>query len=217
MPASPSHRYSYYFQDHWKEHKKLCNSRVKHAKVECDLEAAALRDKEPFVSHATLRKWYYDNVDIIDYAVRLPPLSIPSLPAQGKPLTTCLQIVQTLELYKGRAHPLWRTHAVVFSLTGGEKGTSVTAEEIDFENAEAVSFADLASPDIFDLEPLYLQALGAGSRIILVFMLNDEVDLILVENHDLPAEEEYVAMERDEMWRMHIRMRGVAQIGLDCD
>ncbi|KAJ7114424.1 hypothetical protein C8R44DRAFT_855669 [Mycena epipterygia] len=55
---------------HWKEHKKLCQSRVTHAEMERDLEVKALRDKGPFVSQAALRKWYCDNVDIVDYTVR---------------------------------------------------------------------------------------------------------------------------------------------------
>lgn len=51
--------------------------------------------------------------------------------------------------------------------------------------------------------PVYLQLLGAGSRIILVFILNDEAELMLVESHDLPADEEWGKMERDEMWRTY--------------
>ncbi|KAJ7474080.1 hypothetical protein FB451DRAFT_1247807 [Mycena latifolia] len=174
---------------HWKEHKKLCQTRAKHAELERDLEAQTLRDKGPFVSQAALRKWYYDNVDIVDYT-----------------------IVQTLELYKGRTHDLWRTHAVVFSLGGGKKGTSVAASEISFSDAEAASFTTLARRDRLDLSPVYLNALGSGSRIILIFILNRESDLMLVESHDLPADEEWAKMEKDDMWRMHIRMRKMAQM-----
>lgn len=127
------------------------------------------------------------------------------------------QIVQTLELYKGRTHPLWRTHAVVLSLRGGKKGTSVAASEIDFSDAEAASFVTLARKDRLDLSPVYLQALGAGSRIIVIFILNQETDLMLVESHDLPAEEEWAGMERDDMWRMHIRMRQMTQMMAEKD
>jgi hypothetical protein len=169
-----------------------------------------LRTQGPFVSQAALRKWYYDNVDIVDYTVRAP-LSVP--PSQRLLLTYAEQIVQTLELYKGRAHNLWRTHAVVFSLSGGKKGTSVAASEIGFSDAEAASFTTLARKDRLDLSPVYLKALGAGSRIILIFILNRESDLMLVESHDLPADdEEWAKMEKDEMWRMHIRMRKMVQM-----
>ncbi|KAJ7098582.1 hypothetical protein B0H15DRAFT_821301 [Mycena belliarum] len=174
---------------HWKEHKRLCQTRVKHAAVERDLEAKALRDKAPFVSQAALRKWYYDNVDIVDYT-----------------------IIQTLELYKGRGHDLWRTHAVVFMLSGGTKGTSVAASEIKFHDAEAASFTTLARKDRLDLSPVYLSILGSGSRIILIFILNRETDLMAIESHDLPADEEWAKMEKDDMWRMHIRMRNMAQM-----
>ncbi|KAJ6510705.1 hypothetical protein C8R45DRAFT_1207581 [Mycena sanguinolenta] len=176
---------------HWKEHKRLCKTRAEYANTERDLAAKALRNKKPFVSQASLRKWYYDNVDIVDYA-----------------------IVQTLELYKGRARGLWRTHAVVFFVTGGDKVTPgpVAASEIDFREAEAVSFIDLARPDRLEISPVFLNSLGAGSRIILIFIPNRESDLMLVESHDLPLDEEWATMEKDEMWRMHIRMRDMAQM-----
>ncbi|KAF7361504.1 MYND-type domain-containing protein [Mycena sanguinolenta] len=176
---------------HWKEHKRLCQSRVKYVDIERDYAAKALRDNKPFVSQASLRKWYYDNVDIVDYA-----------------------IVQALELYKGRARGLRRTHAVVFSLTGGNKdaATPVAASDISFSDAEAVSFTDLARPDTLEISPVYLNSLGSGSRIILIFVPNRNGDLILIESHDLPLDEEWAAMEKDDMWRMHIRMRDVAQM-----
>ncbi|KAJ6603224.1 hypothetical protein DFH09DRAFT_1354527 [Mycena vulgaris] len=167
---------------HWKEHKELCRARAKYTELERDLEAQALRTKEPFVSQEVLRKWYYDNVDIVDYT-----------------------IVQTLELYKGRTHDLWRTHAVVFYLDGGEEGTSVATKDICFDEAETASFTTLGRQD-------YLDALGSGSRVILIFILNDESDLLLIESHDLPADEEWAKMEKDEMWRMHIRLRMLAQM-----
>ncbi|KAF8198326.1 hypothetical protein K438DRAFT_1933655 [Mycena galopus ATCC 62051] len=176
-------------KSHWKQHKKLCQTRVKHVEIERGLEAKALLTQGPFVSQASLRKWYYDNVDIVDYT-----------------------IVQTLELYKGREQGLWRTHAVVFSLKGGKKGTSVAADEIEFGDAEAASFTTLAREDRLGLSPVYLNALGSGSRIIVVFILNREIDLMLVESHDLPLDEEWAKMEKDEMWRMHIRMRKMAQM-----
>ncbi|KAJ7073878.1 hypothetical protein C8F01DRAFT_971600 [Mycena amicta] len=173
---------------HWKEHRTLCKIRTKRAEREVELEAKAIREKGPFVSNAALRKWYYDNVDIVDYA-----------------------IIQTLELYNGRAQSLWRTHAVVFSLRGGKLGTSVTADEISFSDAEPVSFAHLARQDSLGLPPAFAKLVGAGTRIILIFLLNREDNLMAVESHDLPAEEEWLAMERDEMWRMHIRMRPITQ------
>ncbi|KAJ7302074.1 hypothetical protein DFH08DRAFT_1089974 [Mycena albidolilacea] len=178
---------------HWKEHKRLCKSRVSHLETERKLEAAAIRDNGPFVSQAALRKWYYDNIDIVDYT-----------------------IVQTLELYKGRAHNLWRTHAVVFSLTGGKKGTSVAAS---FHDAEAASWAKLARPDTLKLAPEFLRLHGAGVRVVLIFILNGEDDMLLIESQDLPAEdsEEWAGMERDEMWRMHIRMRKMAKMMLEKD
>ncbi|KAJ7762989.1 hypothetical protein B0H16DRAFT_1528394 [Mycena metata] len=174
---------------HWKYHKGLCQLRKKHAELERELEAKALANNGPFVSQAALRKWYQDNVDIVDYAV-----------------------VQTLELYKGCAHDLWRTNAVVFSLTGGKLGTSVPASDIRFSDAEAAEFTTLARRDRLGLPPNYLAALGAGSRVIVVFLLNREMNLMLVEGHDLPADEEWAGMEKDDMWRMHIRMRDMAQM-----
>ncbi|KAJ7073865.1 hypothetical protein C8F01DRAFT_1242165 [Mycena amicta] len=174
---------------HWKDHKALCKVRVKHAVMEEEVAAKALREDKVFVSNAVLRKWYYDNVDIVDYA-----------------------ITQTLELYKGSANSLWRTHAAVFSLKGGKPGTgAVTSNEIEFSDAQALSFARLARPDGLGIAPAFIRLVGGGTRIILVFMLNHDHDLMAVESHDLPEEEEWAAMERDEMWRMHIRMRGFTQ------
>ncbi|KAJ7274650.1 hypothetical protein C8J57DRAFT_1714485 [Mycena rebaudengoi] len=172
---------------HWKEHKFLCGTRVKHVKNEQDVKAQALLTNGPFVSQASLRKWYYDNVDIVDYA-----------------------IAQELELYKGPTHTLWRTHAVVFSLTGGKKGTDVQSTEIKFSDAEAVSAIDLTRKDRLSIAPQHFHALGLGTRIIVVFLLNREDVLMLVESRDLPLGEEWAGMERDEMWRMHIRMRQMA-------
>ncbi|KAJ6564486.1 hypothetical protein B0H19DRAFT_1068029 [Mycena capillaripes] len=83
----------------------------------------------------------------------------------------------------------YTTHALIFSLRGSEKGTSVAADAIDFHDAEAASFNTLARKDRLDLSPVYLSALGAGSRIILVFLLNRETELMLVESHDLPTKE----------------------------
>ncbi|KAJ7679379.1 hypothetical protein DFH06DRAFT_1316303 [Mycena polygramma] len=174
---------------HWKEHKRLCKIRAKHAELERKLEADALRNKGPFVSQAALRQWYYENIDIVDYI-----------------------IVQTLELYKGRIQSLWRSNAVVISLKGGVKGTSVQANEMEFRDADATPFDILARPDTVEISPVYLNVLGAGSRIILIFMLNGESDLMLIESHDLPADGEWAKMEKDDMWRMHIRMRKMVQI-----
>ncbi|KAJ7679378.1 hypothetical protein DFH06DRAFT_509611 [Mycena polygramma] len=61
-------------KSHWKEHKKLCQLRAEHAEIQREAETDALRRKDTFVSHGALRQWYYDNVDIVDYAVR-PSLS----------------------------------------------------------------------------------------------------------------------------------------------
>lgn len=56
-------------QGHWKEHKGMCKTRMEHAEIEQDLKAHAALSGGFFVSQATLRKWYYDNVAIVDYAV----------------------------------------------------------------------------------------------------------------------------------------------------
>jgi hypothetical protein len=50
---------------------------VSHLETERKLEAAAIRDNGPFVSQAALRKWYYDNIDIVDYTVRFFSASPP--------------------------------------------------------------------------------------------------------------------------------------------
>ncbi|KAJ7097002.1 hypothetical protein C8R43DRAFT_1244425 [Mycena crocata] len=177
-------------KSHWKVHKKLCQSRGDYAKVERDLETQALSGNKLFIPQAALRKWYYDNVDIVDYT-----------------------IVQILELYKGRNHPLWKTHAVVFHLSGETKeSTIISADQISFKDAEAKSAAFLARKDTLDINTIYLKALGLGTRLIVIFICNREVDMMLIESHDLPLEEEWAKMEKDEMWRMHIRMRGMAQI-----
>ncbi|KAF7330195.1 MYND-type domain-containing protein [Mycena venus] len=179
---------------HWKEHKKLCQRRVKYAELERDIEAKALSTNGPFVSQAALRKWYYDNVDIVEYT-----------------------IVQALELYKGPRHNLWRTHAVIISLKGGKLGTSVAASEMSFSDAEEGAFTTLARPDRLSLTAVELTALGAGSRIIVIFVLNNEFDLKLVESYDLPSDEEWAEFEKDDMWRMHIRMRKMAQMMAEKD
>jgi hypothetical protein len=188
---------------------------VSHLETERKLEAAAIRDNGPFVSQAALRKWYYDNIDIVDYAVRLFSAS----PPRATLTESHSQIVQTLELYKGCAHNLWRTHAVVFSLSGGKKGTSVAANDIDFDDAEAVSWAEVAWLDTLEVVPEFLRPHGAGVRIVLIFILNEEDDMLLIESQDLPAEdsEKWAGMERDEMWRMHIRLRKMAKMMLEKD
>ncbi|KAK7028379.1 MYND-type domain-containing protein [Favolaschia claudopus] len=174
---------------HWKEHKKLCQARVKQVKREQESEAEALRTKKPFIPQATLRKWYYDNIDIVSYA-----------------------IVQILELYRGRTRAdLWRTHAAVIFLGGGEKGTHISANDIGFDDGEADPLTKLMRADQMALSSEHLEALGLGRRIIVVLVLNDWVDMALVETYDLPEEEEWAKMEKDEMWRMHIRMRDMAR------
>ncbi|KAJ7175173.1 hypothetical protein C8R43DRAFT_976099 [Mycena crocata] len=115
---------------HWKAHKKLCQIWVKRTKIDEDLEAKAALENSPFVSQATLRKWYYENIDIVDYA-----------------------IVHTLEFYKGRSHNLWRTHAVIFFLVGGKLGGGVEPSQIRFDDAEAVEATTLASKDRLDIPP----------------------------------------------------------------
>ncbi|KAJ7138881.1 hypothetical protein C8R46DRAFT_604687 [Mycena filopes] len=173
---------------HWKQHKGLCKLHNSRLELERDLKVKAFANNGYFVSQAVLRKWYQDNIAIVDYA-----------------------IAQTLELYKGPTHDLWRTHAVVFSLKGGEPGTAATADDIVFDDAEAGEFTMLARRDRLGLPPTYLAALGAGSRIMLVFLLNREVAFMLVESRDLPAEGEWKGVpEKDDMWRMHIRLRDVA-------
>ncbi|KAJ7466157.1 hypothetical protein B0H11DRAFT_2284626 [Mycena galericulata] len=174
--------------NHWKEHKKLCQHRVKHRRIEEDLEADAVRTNSLFFPQATLRKWYFDNIDIVDYT-----------------------ITQTLEFYKGGRPDLWRTHATVFQLCGPE-GVCTSADQISFKDAEAVSFATLARKDRLDIPPLYLQAHGAGSRVIVIFIPNRTMELMLIETHDVPTKEEVERGEKDEMWRMHIRMRNTARM-----
>ncbi|KAJ6510660.1 hypothetical protein C8R45DRAFT_1207540 [Mycena sanguinolenta] len=174
--------------NHWKQHKQFCESRVKYLDIERELKANALRNNGPFVSQASLRKWYYDN--------------------RGSQ-TNARQIVQMLELYKGPEEGLWKTHAVVFLLQGGKLGTSVTPRDISFSNAEAVSFTDLMRRHSLGIYPVFLQFLGSGSRIILIFILNGEKNLLLLESHDLPLDEEWAKMEKDEMWMMHVRMRKI--------
>ncbi|KAJ7613142.1 hypothetical protein FB45DRAFT_273148 [Roridomyces roridus] len=174
--------------NHWKQHKGLCRTRVKHREMEVEVEAQALRSRRIFVSNAVIRKWYYDNVDIVDYI-----------------------IVQTLELYKGRADSLWRTHAVVFWIDGGTKGASASSTDLEFDDAQAVSFPDLARRDRLDVAPEFMQLMGAGRKIVLVFLPNGNTDLMGVEAHDLPEEGEWEGMKRDEMWRMHVRMRDMAK------
>ncbi|KAF9027927.1 hypothetical protein BDZ89DRAFT_1066465 [Hymenopellis radicata] len=173
---------------HWKEHKKLCQIRVKHRKIEEDLEAQAVSNNTSFVSQATLRTWYLDNVDIVDYV-----------------------IAQTLEFYKGGQTDLWRTHATIISV-GGPKGICSSADQITFSDAEPASFATLARRDRLDLSPLYIQALGGGSRVIVIFIPNRDTDLMLIESHDVPSVEEVERGEKDEMWRMHVRMRKMARM-----
>lgn len=97
-------------------------------------------------------------------------------------------------------------------MTGGKLGTSVAASEISFSDAEAAEFTTLERRDRLGLPANYLAALGAGSRIIVIFLLNRERNFMLVEGHDLPADEEWAGMEKDDMWRMHIRMRNMAQM-----
>ncbi|KAF7361472.1 MYND-type domain-containing protein [Mycena sanguinolenta] len=167
--------------NHWKQHKQFCESRVKYLDIERALKAKALTNNGPFVSQASLREWYHDNVDIVDYAVGL--FQTTSFKANKQ------QIVQALELYKGREEGLWKTHAVVFSLQG------------------AVPFTDLMRRDSLGIYPVFLKFLGSGSRIILIFILNGEKNLLLLENHDLPLDEEWAKMEKDEMWKMRVRMR----------
>ncbi|KAF7322248.1 MYND-type domain-containing protein [Mycena chlorophos] len=172
-------------RSHWKAHKNLCKVLTEDAKKGPKFEADALRNGRGYVSQAALRKWYYDNVDIVNYAV-----------------------IQCLELYKGVDQSRWRTHAVLFYLKGGKLGTSVTADEMSFSDAEEISFGD---PNLPDFTAPLIPAFGAGRRIILLFMLYQERDLMLVEDYPLPGDGEWAGMEKDEMWRMHIRMRKIAR------
>ncbi|KAJ6476543.1 hypothetical protein C8R47DRAFT_1323652 [Mycena vitilis] len=173
---------------HWKEHKRLCQVYRKADDRERDVAARGLVTKELFVSQATLRKWFYDNVDIVDYT-----------------------IMQTMEFYKGRAHELWRTHAVSISLDGGEKGKTITARDMSFDDAEAVSFATLAQTGRPTLSDAFLNLVGKGKRIIVIFILERDMRLMFIEGHDLPLDEDWAKMEEDPMWRMHIRLRDMAQ------
>ncbi|KAF7322252.1 MYND-type domain-containing protein [Mycena chlorophos] len=174
-------------RSHWKAHKNLCKVLTEDAKKGPKFEADALRNGRGYVSQAALRKWYYDNVDIVNYAV-----------------------IQCLELYKGIDQSRWRTHAVLFYLKGGKLGTSVTADEMSFSDAEEIPFND---PNLPDFTAPLIPAFGAGRRIILLFMLYQERDLMLVEDFPLPepGDGEWAKMEKDEMWRMHIRMRKIAR------
>lgn len=44
--------------------------------MECKIEAEVITDNKLFVSQAALCKWYYDNIDIVDYTVHLSLFSV---------------------------------------------------------------------------------------------------------------------------------------------
>jgi hypothetical protein len=88
----------------------------------------------------------------------------------------------------------------------------VTAADISYKDAEGVATSTVSRRDRLDISPIYFEALGLGKRIILFFLLNRDTDLMLIESHDLPADEDWDKMERDEMWRMHVRMCDTAQM-----
>ncbi|KAF7322244.1 MYND-type domain-containing protein [Mycena chlorophos] len=163
---------------HWKAHKTLCKVRVGHVKAQSD-EAPVFRKEGVFVPQAVLRKWYYDNVDIVDYL-----------------------IVQTLELYKGPRHTLWKTHAVVLFVKGGKRGGDASVEDLKFSDAEAVSFKDLARPEGLGLGLPFLDLVGVGKKIMLIVIPNKQDGLMLIEGHDLPLDDEWDGMEKDEMWHV---------------
>ncbi|KAJ7613223.1 hypothetical protein FB45DRAFT_1065288 [Roridomyces roridus] len=188
---------------HWKLHKVFCKRQLQELEMERDSEATALRDNKPYLSNTAMRQWYYENVDIVDYV-----------------------IAQTLELYKGPSHDLWRTHAAVFRLRGGKQAAPATAADISFSDAEVTSFDRVAGAnwlniptesminftDILRHRPA--SAPGAASkRVVLIFVPNDDTRWVGFEAHDLPpdGDEEWGKMEKDDMWRMHVRMRKVVQ------
>ncbi|KAJ7046307.1 hypothetical protein C8F04DRAFT_1063918 [Mycena alexandri] len=75
-------------------------------------------------------------------------------------------IIQALELYKGRSHDLRRTHAVVFWLTWGPPS--------ERNRVQRCRGLGVHGRDRLDLSPVYLNVLGSGSRITLVFIPNSE-------------------------------------------
>ncbi|KAJ7889068.1 hypothetical protein B0H14DRAFT_2561918 [Mycena olivaceomarginata] len=113
-------------KSHWKEHKRMCTTRIEHAEIERDLKAQAALSGWFFVSQATLRKWYYDNVAIVDYAV-----------------SSSSELLRQL-------------------------------------------------------------ILGLGSRIIILFIVNGSSSLMLIDSHDLPLDEDWDKMEKDETWNFAI-------------
>ncbi|KAJ6518010.1 hypothetical protein C8R47DRAFT_3185 [Mycena vitilis] len=175
-------------KSHWKQHKNLCQLRAEHAEIQREAETDALRRKETFVSHGALRQWYYDNVDIVDYA-----------------------IVQVLQMYEGCEYSLWQTHAAMIWLSADDpKSTSLSASEMEFDDAAAASFKGLVSPDDLEISQDHLNLLGAGNHIIIILTLEDKGDLMLIESHDLPTDEEWDSMEQDKLWRTRIRARRLA-------
>ncbi|KAF7329404.1 MYND-type domain-containing protein [Mycena kentingensis (nom. inval.)] len=170
---------------HWKEHRVLCKIRRAAVDKEKALETKALAENKVFVSQATLRQWYYDNVGVLDYAV-----------------------AQILQLYSGKSNTLWRTHAAALNIRGGKPGTVATADELALHEGDPHSLLAITRASSFGVSPVLVQALQPGKRIILVLVAGETV---LVEGHDLPEDAEWAALEKDEMWRMHVRMRKFAK------
>ncbi|KAF7295667.1 MYND-type domain-containing protein [Mycena indigotica] len=182
---------------HWKMHKQLCKFLVRQAKNDSDNAARALRCGQSFVSVKTLREWYYNNIDIVKYAV-----------------------VQSLELYKGKADSLWRTHFAWFHVIpqkDDQRPCLLTADELQFVDAESFPM-ELGCEKGPDGVSHLMQWFGAEERIIIVIQAELDHECTcghhlspLFEDLALPEEGEWASMERDEMWRMHIRMRQQAR------
>ncbi|KAJ7613144.1 hypothetical protein FB45DRAFT_273158 [Roridomyces roridus] len=159
----------------WKEHKGLCKMQVMNIQDERAAEVKARLDDTFFISNAELRKWYHENVDVVDHA-----------------------IVQTLQLYKGRDHSLWRTHIVVFELNVDEFG-------IEFINARALPLDFLTKGS--STAAAALSHYDPGKRIIVMFLPNGVRSLTLIDNHEFPREEEWAGLREDERWRLHCSVR----------
>lgn len=101
---------------------------------------------------------------------------------------------------------------MVFALSAETTETCVSSsEKISFTDAEPVPITTLAREDHFAVSPKYLRVLGLGSRIIILFIVNGESNLMLIDSHDLPLDEEWDKMEKDETW-MFARGKRIADV-----
>jgi hypothetical protein len=70
--------------------------------------------------------------------------------------------------------------------------------------SQYVPITTLATEDHFAVSPKYLQVLGLGRRIIILFIVNGSSSLMLIDSHDLPLDEDWDKMEKDETWKFAI-------------